>query len=214
MAVQVNTVELIKDRLDIADALSIYAGADLSRISLKREKVSIKCPFHHDKSPSMTVYLKDNRFRCWVGCNGGKHGDVIDVVRLGHNLSMADAIKQLRNDLKIESGKTDQETTTRIIEKRRALAKIKIDRDTLDWTLDTLQWLHREISKQSKSIKTECDLEEWAPLIYVHAEIEYNLDCLLGLEDLWEWEKADIVEWTKALMEGVRRHVGVGRNGK
>ena len=34
---------------------------------------------HEDKTPSMTVYTEDQRFKCY-GC--GEHGDVIDLVKL------------------------------------------------------------------------------------------------------------------------------------
>lgn len=214
MVKQVNAVELIKDRLGIVEALSVYAGADFTRTNLNREKTSIKCPFHSDKSPSLTVYLKDQRFRCWSGCNDGKPGDAIDVVRIAYNLSTGDAIKQLRNDLQIDSGEVDQKTIIRIAEKRRELEQVKIDRETLRWTIDTLQWLHKEIPRQAKLIKTDAELQSLAPFIYVQAQIDYNLDSLLGLEDAWEWEKADIITWTKALMEGVKGIVRIGRSGR
>jgi DNA primase len=139
VATQVNAVELIKDRLGIVEALSIYAGADFTKTNLNREKTSIKCPFHSDSSPSFTVYLKDQRFRCWTGCNDGKPGDVIDVVRIAYNLSTAEAIKHLRYDLHIDSVGINQETIMRIAEKRRELEQIKIDREALDWTVKTLQ---------------------------------------------------------------------------
>lgn len=213
MVNRVNAVELIKDRLGIVEALSIYAGADFTKANLNREKASIQCPFHSDRSPSLTAYLKDNRFRCFAGCNDGKPGDVIDVVRLAYNLSMGDAIKQLRKDLQIDSGEVDQETVARIAQKRLELEQIKVDREELAWTLETLQWLHREIPEQAKRIKTDAELQEYAPFIYVHSIIEYKLDCLLGLEDVWEHEKAEIITWTKALMEGVKQFV-TGRDRK
>lgn len=214
MAAPVNAVELIKDRLDIVQALTIYAGADFSRASLNREKTSIKCPFHADSSPSMTVFLTDNRFRCWAGCNEGRHGDIIDVVRLGYNLSTADAIKQLRMDLITDGSALDRKTVTRITEKRREIDKIKVEREALKWATDSLQWLCREIPRQSGNIKTDAGLEAWSPLIYLHAEIEYKLDCLLGIEYAKESDKTEIIRWTQELMEGVRRHYGVGKSGE
>jgi DNA primase len=198
-------VELIKDRLDITDALSIYAGANFSKVNLNRSKVSIRCPFHQDSSPSLSVYLNDNRFRCWRGCNDGKPGDCIDVVKLIFGLSTAEAVKKLTDDLNIDSTEADPETTERIAENRRIREKVKADQEKLNWAFEALTWLKREIPKQSKLIKTHEELELWAPLIHAHSIIEYKLDCLVGTEETTEWEKVKIIEWTSTLAREVRQ---------
>lgn len=202
---QINTFELIKDRLGIIDALSIYAGADFRKVSLNKSKVNIRCPFHRDNSPSLTVYLNDSRFRCWRGCNEGKPGGVVDVVKLSFGLSTAEAVKKIAADLNLGSDATDPETTERIMENRRNREKIKADKERLDWAFNALSWLKREIPKQSKLIKTHDELEAWAPLIHARSIIEYKLDCLAGNEVSTEWEKADIIRWAEALAKEVKR---------
>lgn len=52
----------------------------------------IECPFHTDKTPSMKVYLSENRCHCF-SC--GFHGDVLDLVMKLENLSLPQAIKKL-----------------------------------------------------------------------------------------------------------------------
>jgi len=51
------------------------------------------CPFHDDKHPSFVVYPDSYTFHCF-GC--GKHGDVIDFLRLRFGLSFAAAKALLR----------------------------------------------------------------------------------------------------------------------
>ncbi|KQM62788.1 virulence-associated protein E [Sphingomonas sp. Leaf17] len=50
------------------------------------------CPFHPDKSPSLTIYADDRRFQCF-GC--GAQGDVIDFVMRTYNVKMREAIGML-----------------------------------------------------------------------------------------------------------------------
>lgn len=66
----------------------------------------IKCPFHGDKTPSMSVKFFSNinkwRFKCWA-CN--KEGDAIDFIMEYKNL----AYKQAREYLGLENEKTEKE---------------------------------------------------------------------------------------------------------
>jgi DNA primase len=52
-----------------------------------------RCPFHHDKHPSLVVYPKSYSFYCF-GCH--RHGDTIDFLRMRFGLSFVDAAALLR----------------------------------------------------------------------------------------------------------------------
>lgn len=52
------------------------------------------CPFHNEKSPSFTIYLRRNRWYCY-GCSSGY--DAIDFVMKRDNCTFNDALKKLNN---------------------------------------------------------------------------------------------------------------------
>ena len=54
------------------------------------------CPFHADKTPSLSFYADGKRWHCF-GC--GEGGNVIDAVMLFEGLTFTDAVKKLDADL-------------------------------------------------------------------------------------------------------------------
>ena len=70
-----NSVELIKDRLDIVDVIG-------EKVQLKKTGRSFKglCPFHQEKTPSFVVFPDSQHFHCF-GC--GKSGDLFHLLRAG-----------------------------------------------------------------------------------------------------------------------------------
>lgn len=73
--------------VQIADVISHLLGLD----NLKR---NIACPFHEDKSPSLKVYIKSNRFVCF-GCS--TKGSPIDFVMQFQSCSFKEAVQYLSN---------------------------------------------------------------------------------------------------------------------
>jgi DNA primase len=75
------------------NAIPIGRVASLLGISL-RVGVSSRCPFddHDDKTPSFTIFDKNNRWQCF-GC--GKRGGAIDLVKFYFHLSFIDARRWL-----------------------------------------------------------------------------------------------------------------------
>jgi DNA primase len=70
-------IETVKDGVRIEDVAADYGEFQLQGSG----RLLGRCvsPEHEDKTPSMTVYPDEQRFKCY-GC--GEHGDVIDLVRL------------------------------------------------------------------------------------------------------------------------------------
>lgn len=85
-----NSIERVKE-VSIIDVIEGYG--------IKVQKDKINCPFHDDKTPSMSINYKDtNRFHCF-GC--GQNGDVINFVMLMENLDFLNAVKKIADDFNI-----------------------------------------------------------------------------------------------------------------
>ena len=82
-----NTLEEIKDRIDIIDLISEY-------VSLKKAGQNWKglCPFHTEKTPSFTVSPAKQIYHCF-GCGNG--GDIFSFLVKYENLSFPEAVKIL-----------------------------------------------------------------------------------------------------------------------
>jgi len=82
-----NTLQEIKDRLNIADVISGY-------IPIKKSGTNFKavCPFHNEKSPSLMISPAKQIWHCF-GC--GEGGDVFGFVIKYENLDFKDALKIL-----------------------------------------------------------------------------------------------------------------------
>ncbi len=55
-------------------------------------RLSGKCPFHDEKTPSFFIFINDNHYHCF-SC--GKHGDVIDYIMKTKELNFIEAVKFL-----------------------------------------------------------------------------------------------------------------------
>jgi len=81
-----------KTELNIAKAKA-YPLEDIFRqYGLESRHGAIRCPFHKDDTPSLSVDRKTNRWKCW-GC--GESGDSIDFIMKKEGLNFVEAIKRL-----------------------------------------------------------------------------------------------------------------------
>ena len=64
--------------------------------SSNREKFKISCPFHSERTPSCSINLITDTWRCFGQCNKG--GDPVDFVQTFFNISNVEALKKLRGD--------------------------------------------------------------------------------------------------------------------
>ena len=82
-----NTLDEIKDRIDIIDLISEY-------VHLKKAGQNWKglCPFHTEKTPSFTVSPAKQIFHCF-GCGVG--GDIFTFLLRYENLTFPEALSML-----------------------------------------------------------------------------------------------------------------------
>lgn len=79
------------DNLKALDIIQI--ASDLGRRVNRQNQ--IHCTFHNEKTPSMKLYPKEGRFKCF-GC--GKSGSTIDLyASAGNGMSIGEAIKEMKS---------------------------------------------------------------------------------------------------------------------
>lgn len=84
-----NFSQLIEQAREV-DFISIIP--DMSHSKQLGNRLTIKCPFHEEKTPSCSINLDKNLFYCF-GC--GEGGDIIHFVQKNNNLDFKSAIKFL-----------------------------------------------------------------------------------------------------------------------
>ncbi|MEH7374456.1 CHC2 zinc finger domain-containing protein [Neobacillus drentensis] len=95
-----STVDEIKERFSIIEAIETYTNVDLSKLKTTKKQFNICCPWHNDKTPSLTIYTKSNTWKCQAGCGGG---DVINLVSKALSISNREAILMLQKQLGIKN---------------------------------------------------------------------------------------------------------------
>jgi DNA primase len=94
-----NTIEQIKNRIDIIDVIGEY-------VKLKKRGANYlgNCPFHNEKTPSFTVSPSKEIYKCF-GC--GKSGNTITFLMEHDKLSYVEALRWLANRYGIEIEETE-----------------------------------------------------------------------------------------------------------
>ena len=85
-----NETEISPAQIELAREFPIE---DLFQDRLRgNTRLSGKCPFHNDDTPSFTIFTDTNKFYCF-GCNA--HGDSIDFLIRRDNISFTQAVQEL-----------------------------------------------------------------------------------------------------------------------
>jgi len=154
----------------------IYNKPDII-FAIEKEGIELKqkgrrfwalCPLHSEKTPSFMVDPEKQTFHCF-GCQKG--GDVITFIQELKGFSFPDALKYL----KIENGKPPAVNNGE-------LKKRELIRAFNQWCKEYHNYLtgeYRCFYGMKKYIKTERDLEEYAPIFPVLSSIEHQLDVLV-----------------------------------
>ena len=82
------------EKLDIdrAKNIPIESLYSFDKIKNGRKYITVSCPFHEDKSPSMYIYKESNRYHCF-SC--GENGDSIDFIMKMYNKNFIESVKYL-----------------------------------------------------------------------------------------------------------------------
>lgn len=86
-----------KETIQRLNGIHIEQVAEALKMQVSHHKTL--CPFHADSRPSLTFYLRTNRYRCFV-C--GAHGGTIDLVMNTQHWPFLQACQWLQNGLKSE----------------------------------------------------------------------------------------------------------------
>jgi DNA primase len=174
-------IDLIKNSLNIMDVLERYAGVNFLKVKTSRQRFQIPCPYHMDKNPSFTVYADTNTFRCWSGCNDGKSGDVIDIVKLSQNIDTNEAVKTLISDYGLEKPDSVQAKkwqTKRAAQEQAAALQKRLYKKMID-SIDLLKKVEKASQDVLSIIKTTDDLERVGNLYHITTQVNYWMECFL-----------------------------------
>lgn len=81
------------DRITPEDVARAKAFPIEHLIDVQRRDGFTCCPFHGEKTPSMKVYRKENRWWCYGACNAG--GDVIDFLMRSEHIEFIPAVRKI-----------------------------------------------------------------------------------------------------------------------
>lgn len=77
--------------------------------------LTMRCPFHNERTASFRIYLKKNDFYCF-GCGAG--GSVIEFMSLQENRSKQSVIDQFKGSIDVTSNQFAIDTIVRELEKK------------------------------------------------------------------------------------------------
>jgi DNA primase len=174
-------IEQIKERLTIQEAAEAYTSIDFSRVRGSRNTINVKCPFHEDRSPSFTIWLDSNRWKCHAGCG---YGDVIDLYAIAHQVEVKEAIKLLADKFGLTDNPLDQKKASELSKRAEAReAERRMVQDfnkRFDDVFRRLLNLELMIEDRLNQIKTMSDLEILGELYHVRDYVGYLLDCMVN----------------------------------
>lgn len=161
-------VERVRDSVTMAHLANMY-GYKVNRAGMMR------CPFHHDKHPSLKVYDGNRGFYCFV-CNEG--GDIFDFVMKHDGLEFIAAVERVADmaGIPISDGKKSlSEAEMAKIQKR------KIERDAAEKEKEDRYRRMTEISGKIRILRTI--KERCTPLSEIWCGAE---DKIVKLSIQWE----------------------------
>jgi len=170
MALDKNTIEEVKARMDVVEVLSDF-------ISLKRKGQNLWacCPFHEEKTPSFSVSPAKGIYKCF-GC--GKSGDAITFIMDHEGVSYPEAIRYLAKRYGIEI--QEEEKTPEQVQAQNERESLYIVLNYAKEYFTDLLWNHQQGRGIGLSYFKERGFTE--PVIK-NFELGFSLDTWQGLHD-------------------------------
>ena len=135
------------------------------------------CPFHHEKTPSFTVY-PNNSFYCF-GC--GESGDAIDFIMKHRDMSFKDSLAYLG----IKGSYRPKEPDRKQIIMRRL---IKEFRQWEQGYYDELTSVYRRFNALKIKFKTMAEAEKYSYYYHKISIYEHRMDILFHGDDKEKYE--------------------------
>lgn len=131
---EVNLFNIINDEADIKEVWNEFVGVKLNSSN------KALCPFHNEKTPSLSLNISENYFYCF-GCGCG--GDVIKLVELIENVSPLKACKLIAKRLNIAIPSLSKKKLKKIQKQRAKWNEIlKVYNKALDYFVNNLKAKH------------------------------------------------------------------------
>ena len=111
-------VDEVKARLTIVDVVSDYLTLD--NPSSRTPKAL--CPFHEERTPSFSLSLDHDSWRCWGACGVG--GDMFGFVMRADGIEFKEALEKLARKAGIEANLQDEDSNRRRRGKSSALHQV------------------------------------------------------------------------------------------
>lgn len=138
------TIQLIRERIDIVDLISTY-------VSLSKAGQNFKglCPFHSEKSPSFSVNPASQFFHCF-GCQVG--GDAFTFLMKQENMDFMEALRELSQRAGIALSEPRQSTS-------RKESGISRERYFHIYRLSA-SWYHKNLQESSEAQEARAYLDQ------------------------------------------------------
>lgn len=111
-------VDEVKARLTIVDVVSDYVA--LENLSSRTPKAL--CPFHDERTPSFSISLEHDSWRCWGACGVG--GGMFDFVMRADGIEFKEALEKLALKAGIEPNFKDEHSDNRRRSRSAALHEV------------------------------------------------------------------------------------------
>lgn len=166
--------EKIRENLPLSEVVSLLTGQRI-------HKGKWLCPFHDDKTPSMSISDKKNVFYCF-SCGTG--GDIFTFVMLYTGLTLPDVVKYL--DKEFELGFIDQEFTW---EQKQEIRRKKEERREKELLRERLKKEYHSLCQDYRICNLALyKLEKWSPLWCYYLEERARLECRFNELEIREIE--------------------------
>ena len=93
--IEANVITYIKENTDLIELFKSYGHT----ITTTGQTTKTHCPFHKEKTPSLSINQKTNLWNCF-GCNEG--GDAITLIEKKEQCTFPEAVKKLKKIVGLE----------------------------------------------------------------------------------------------------------------